>query len=87
MMPIKGLAGSWYLVIKLSCKCLRIQNKDELTGQADLLTANERRTEGTLVKAITTGMMSRALNSKAAEVMVCASLDWPLLKNVAILLV
>ena len=55
--------------------------------QLAFLTANERLMAGTWLKAITTGIMSRALNSRPAVVMVWASADGPPLKNVAILLV
>lgn len=40
-----------------------------------LLTANARLMEGTLLKAITTGMMSRAANSMVAVVMDWVSAD------------
>lgn len=54
--------------------------------QLAFLTTSERSMVGTWPKVITTGMMSRALNSRPAVVMVWASADGPPLKNVAILL-
>lgn len=57
---------------------MRFLDTDEVherKGFDAVLTEKARLTEGTLRNAITTGTMSRALNSMAAVVMVWASAD------------